>query len=136
MEAHSEAERIRELEAKVEALQAYKDWTHAYLDAQGVPHHPPGTHGAAGCRIGDRMDWWGERILAAAEESARLRAAFLRFIEQVITVRSDCTPEWMEGIAENVNAACEAIGEKDRVRLRWRTYPQLPIELEIVRADA
>lgn len=38
-------------------LQAFKDWVHNYLDRHGVPHHPPGTHGAAGCRIGDRMDW-------------------------------------------------------------------------------
>lgn len=37
-------------------LLAFKTWVHAYLDARGVPHHPPGTHGAAGCRIGDRLD--------------------------------------------------------------------------------
>lgn len=38
-------------------LQAFKDWVHAYLDSKGVPEAPPGTHGAEGCRIGDRMDW-------------------------------------------------------------------------------
>lgn len=48
--------------AEVERLQAYKDWTHAYLDAVGVPHHPPGPHGAEGCRIGDRMDWLMTRL--------------------------------------------------------------------------
>lgn len=47
------AEVIRERDK----LQRFKDWTHAYLDRLGVPHHPPGTHGAEGCRIGDRMDW-------------------------------------------------------------------------------
>ncbi len=40
-----------------EKLQAFKDWVHGYLDTHGVPHHPPGPHGAEGCRIGDRMDW-------------------------------------------------------------------------------
>lgn len=42
---------------KCDALQKFKDWVHAYLDAHGVPHHPPGVHGAEGCRIGDRMDY-------------------------------------------------------------------------------
>lgn len=45
------------LRAKCDKLQAFKDWVHAYLDQHDVPHHPPGSHGAAGCRIGDRMDW-------------------------------------------------------------------------------
>lgn len=42
---------------EVGRLQAFKDWVHGYLDGKGVPHHPPGVHGAEGCRIGDRMDW-------------------------------------------------------------------------------
>jgi hypothetical protein len=42
---------------RADKLQAFKDWVHGYLDSKGVPHHPPGTHGAEGCRIGDRMDW-------------------------------------------------------------------------------
>lgn len=50
-------------------LQAFKDWVHSYLDAHGVPHHPPGTHGAEGCRIGDRMDWLMARLRAAESES-------------------------------------------------------------------
>lgn len=57
-----QAGRIAELEEAAEKLQRFKDWVHAFLDGKGVPHHPPGTHGAAGCRIGDRMDWvWSER---------------------------------------------------------------------------
>lgn len=48
---------FKALEAQVEALRRFKSWTHAYLDTHGVPHHPPGPHGAEGCRIGDRMDW-------------------------------------------------------------------------------
>lgn len=49
-------------------LQKFKDWVHNYLDAHGVPHHPPGSHGAAGCRIGDRMDWLMARLAAAERE--------------------------------------------------------------------
>jgi hypothetical protein len=56
-ETQSLQRRIEELEAERDKLQRFKDWTHAYLDRHGVPHHPPGTHGAEGCRIGDRMDW-------------------------------------------------------------------------------
>jgi hypothetical protein len=59
-----------ELRAKVEKLQAFKDWVHAYLDAHGVPRHPPGTHGAEGCRIGDRMDWLMARLRAAEARPA------------------------------------------------------------------
>ncbi len=50
---------------EIDKRQKFKDWVHAYLDTHGVPHHPPGTHGAAGCRIGDRMDWLMERLRQA-----------------------------------------------------------------------
>jgi hypothetical protein len=50
------------LREKVAKLQAFKDWVHKYLDDHGAPHHPPGPHGAEGCRIGDRMDWLMARI--------------------------------------------------------------------------
>jgi hypothetical protein len=63
--ADRELESLREQVAK---LQAFKDWVHAYLDTHGVPHHPPGPHGAEGCRIGDRMDWLMARV--AGLESA------------------------------------------------------------------
>lgn len=64
--------------------EAFKKWTHDYLDAKGIPHHPPGTHGAAGCRIGDRMDYvfaeldrlrepLTEETLAAVERLTRIR---------------------------------------------------------------
>lgn len=49
---------------RADKLQAFKDWVHNYLDEHGVPHHPPGTHGAAGCRIGDRMDWLMAQLAA------------------------------------------------------------------------
>ncbi len=50
--------------------QAFKDWVHAYLDAHGVPHHPPGTHGAEGCRIGDRLDWLIKALSTSSAEDA------------------------------------------------------------------
>jgi hypothetical protein len=72
-------DRLAAAEEARDKLQAFKDWVHAYLDAQGVPHHPPGTHGAEGCRIGDRMDWLMARLTAAEAEVARLRPALEPF---------------------------------------------------------
>lgn len=60
-------------------LQAFKDWVHNYLDAHGVPHHPPGPHGAEGCRIGDRMDWLMGQLAAARAENERLKMALSVF---------------------------------------------------------
>lgn len=48
---------VTALVAENEKLAKFKAWVHAYLDSKGIPHHPPGTHGAEGCRIGDRMDF-------------------------------------------------------------------------------
>jgi hypothetical protein len=56
-------------DARIEKLQAFKNWVHAYLDEHGVPHHPPGVHGAEGCRIGDRMDWLMERLRKAEADA-------------------------------------------------------------------
>lgn len=69
--------RIEELEAERDKLQAFKTWVHAYLDAHGVPHHPPGTHGAEGCRIGDRMDWLMERLRTAESRAAAMESVVL-----------------------------------------------------------
>lgn len=52
----------RSILQKCDKLQSFKDWVHAYLDGKGIPHHPPGVHGAEGCRIGDRMDYVFERF--------------------------------------------------------------------------
>lgn len=65
-------------------LQRFKDWVHAYLDAHGVPHHPPGTHGAEGCRIGDRMDWLMADLAARDRRVAELEAG-LRNLLAVIS---------------------------------------------------
>jgi hypothetical protein len=71
--------RARAAGAERDKLQAFKDWVHAYLDSHGVPHHPPGAHGAHGCRIGDRMDWWVEwwveKLKAAEAERDEFRSA-------------------------------------------------------------
>ncbi len=77
----AEAERDQ-LRAKVEKLQAFKDWVHSYLDTHGVPHHPPGTRGEHGCRIGDRMDWLMARM-------AELREALQPFAEFAVRMDSE-----------------------------------------------
>lgn len=64
-ELQAAREEIERLRADRDKLQAFKDWTHRYLDAHSVPHHPPGTHGAEGCRIGDRMDWLMQKLYEA-----------------------------------------------------------------------
>jgi hypothetical protein len=67
--------------ARVEKLQRFKDWVHNYLDRHGVPHHPPGTHGAEGCRIGDRMDWLMAQR-AELLETLKRAEQWLRRLEQ------------------------------------------------------
>jgi hypothetical protein len=71
------ASRARTAEAERDKLAAFKRWVHSYLDAHGVPHHPPGTHGAEGCRIGDRMDWLFAQFRAALAR-VRLLEGLLR----------------------------------------------------------
>jgi hypothetical protein len=51
---------------RIDALQAFKQWVHDYLDNLGVPKEfPEGEHTKCGCRIGDRMDWLRDRLKAA-----------------------------------------------------------------------
>ncbi len=71
----AQAKELAEAKASVEKLQAFKDWTHAYLDAQGVPVDPGGPHSECGCRIGDRMDWWRDRLAEAKAANERLHIA-------------------------------------------------------------
>ena len=58
---------------RAESAEKFKRWVHEYIDAHGVPHHPPGVHGAEGCRIGDRMDWLMAKLTAAEKERDELR---------------------------------------------------------------
>lgn len=76
---------LQALRERVEKASAFKRWVHEYLDAHGVPHHPPGTHGAAGCRIGDRMDWLMAKLAAAEAEGESLR----RVLAEVERLRSE-----------------------------------------------
>jgi hypothetical protein len=44
------------LHAKVEKLQAFKDFVHNRLDEAGIEKEPNGEHSKNCCRIGDRLD--------------------------------------------------------------------------------
>jgi hypothetical protein len=66
----SEEQAWRERAKKAEA---FKAWTHAYLDKKGVPSVVEDEHLAAGCRIGGRMDWVFAQLAAKDAELARLR---------------------------------------------------------------
>lgn len=86
------------------ALQAFKDWTHAFLDTHGVPHHPPGPHGAEGCRIGDRMDWLMNRLRSTESQRDRLLALLREVLawgeEAVRAGIEDMAPPVVENIVE------------------------------------
>jgi hypothetical protein len=49
-------DKIKELQERVEKLQAFKDYVHKRLDEAGVEKYPSGEHSEHGCRIGDRLD--------------------------------------------------------------------------------
>jgi hypothetical protein len=101
-----EADRIRELEAQVEALERFKKFVHAYLDGVYVPHHPPGPHGRDGCRVGDRLHWLMTRLYAAEGERDRLRAALERIASDEPYLRQDHAA--VEVTDEALNAANRA----------------------------
>lgn len=75
-------DRLRAAELERDKLHAFKAWVHEYLDGQGVPHHPPGTHGAEGCRVGDRMDWLMERQREVFAKYQRLLVAVRKHRDQ------------------------------------------------------
>lgn len=80
---------LKTTEAERDALQAFKDWVHAYLDTHGVPHHPPGPHGAAGCRIGDRMDWLMEQQAELKAIDEKMCADYSTMVEQLAEVQAE-----------------------------------------------
>lgn len=101
-------------------LQAFKDWVHNYLDTHGIPHHPPGTHGAAGCRIGDRMDWLMASLAAVTADRDRLlvligESGFLQMKEQAVT---DCDFDRAAALRDAKNNVAAA-----RKRLTTTTAP-------------
>lgn len=119
--------RVAALEAELavvsgerDKLQAFKDWVHAYLNGKGVPHHPPGVHGAEGCRIGDRMDWvWA----TMSSDMNRIVSGFRSHLGDLIrrigpARRPDDIKAALEDIhnAYNVWADKSAEAECDRLR--------------------
>lgn len=78
---NSQAAEIARLTKERDKLQSFKDWVHSYLDTHGVPHHPPVTHGAAGCRIGDRMDWLMAERDTAVVERDRLKEQLEKLLQ-------------------------------------------------------
>lgn len=49
--------KIFELQLEQAKLKDFKEYVHQRLDQAGIPTHPSGLHSAAGCRIGDRLDF-------------------------------------------------------------------------------
>ena len=47
---------LREKNAEIAKLQAFKDYVHKRLDDAGVERDPESTHKVEGCRIGGRLD--------------------------------------------------------------------------------
>lgn len=60
-------------------------------------------------------DWAVERLAADRAEREE-RAANRSVVEYVITCDRENTDEWMEGLAERVNAWAAVVGETDRVQ--------------------
>ncbi len=105
------------MRAERDKLQAFKSWVHTYLDSHDVPHHPPGTHGAAGCRIGDRMDWLMAELADARTLTAARQAEIIALTNDVAARVFDAIPEREVLVAERdalraerdrLKAACEA----------------------------
>lgn len=67
------AAKVNSLAARVDDLQRFKDWVHNCLTEHGVPEHPGGPHTAAGCRIGDRLDWVFARLENQEADTEALR---------------------------------------------------------------
>jgi hypothetical protein len=73
-----------------------------------------------GQRFGDyarREEFEDFRHVPAAQAKAReeqLMATIRNLIGAVLSCRRENTPEWMEFLVENINAACEACGSADR----------------------
>lgn len=89
------------LRAERDALAKFKAWVHDYLDGKGIPHHPPGTHGAAGCRIGDRMDY----VFAERDE---LRGRVMMLMEFAVPISNRLCTHQADGPNCGVCDPCTA----------------------------
>ena len=100
MTIHEQLVIIATLEEQLAERQKFKDWVHNYLDTHGVPHHPPGTHGEHGCRIGDRMDWLMEQLANKEWECGELRELF-RVTDCAVASMSDAADAAAEHFDED-----------------------------------
>lgn len=76
-------------ESRAEKAEKFKRWVHAYLDSKLVPHHPPGIHGAEGCRIGDRMDWVFDDRESICKRAEKAEAALASLLEMSVSCITD-----------------------------------------------
>jgi hypothetical protein len=76
--------RLEEAEKGREKAEAFKTWTHAYLDNKGVPITVEDEHLAAGCRIGGRMDWVFASLASVTKERDEAAGAWSRAQDQVL----------------------------------------------------
>jgi hypothetical protein len=86
-------------EKAIDALQAFKDYVHQRLDAAGVPTHPEGTHSAAGCRVGDRLD-------IALDNAARFE--FIAKHLWQVDIRWNRDPNTLRQLDITVRQTCES----------------------------
>lgn len=107
--------------AERDHLAKFKAYVHKRLDDADVPHHPPGPHGAEGCRIGDRLDW-----VAAALAREKGLAETLEYIRDNYDHDSDAhkygTPCRKCDAGEALEAAATSTGEADG----WRPIATAP----------
>lgn len=78
---------VTELVAERDALQRFKDYVHARLDAAGVPVDPDSPHKAEGCRIGGRLDVLFSR--SGYEVAAEWRNKYLSACAEPMAVQRD-----------------------------------------------
>lgn len=56
--------------------ETWKTYVHEYLDKRGVPKEfPEGKHTKEGCRIGDRLDYVFDQLVASVDDVTRLKEA-------------------------------------------------------------
>lgn len=94
-------QRAESAEAKLAEREKFKAWVHEYLDSKGVPHHPPGTHGDHGCRIGDRMDWVWAGIDELKAKLAKMEALLGKAHRYVVAYAVEAEGAANEGIDED-----------------------------------
>jgi hypothetical protein len=98
--------RLEEAEKGREKAEAFKTWTHAYLDNKGVPITVEDEHLAAGCRIGGRMDWVFLRFAAAEYQVASLTAS--------LATRTEERDSYLDAVTLAESSLASVTKERDR----------------------